>query len=183
MTNFNPFSLEGKTILVTGASSGIGKSIAVECHKLGANVLLTARNEQRLQETANEIGDAKYIIADLTKPEDMDNLVTQMPEVDGLVLCAGKAWTMPVKMATSEKILDVMQTNFISPVELSRLCFKKKKFKQGASIVIISSVGGIAVYEPGQVMYGASKAALNSYMHFAANEFAVRDIRVNSICP
>lgn len=106
-----------------------------------------------------------------------------MPEIDGLVLCAGKALTVPVKMATSEKFHDVMKTNFYAQADLLSKVFKKKKLKNGASVVIISSIGGNYIYEPGNVVYGASKAALNSYMRFAANEFSVRMIRVNSICP
>ena len=181
----NPFSLEGKTILVTGASSGIGQTIAIECSKMGANLVVNGRNEERLNQTAADIGHnaCQQIMADLTMNADLEKLVEEVPQLDGLVLCAGKAWTMPVKMASSDKLLDVFNTNFVAQTELLRLLFKKKKLNNAASVVIISSVGGNYVFETGQVMYGVSKAALNSYMRFAANEFAARKVRVNCICP
>ena len=181
----NPFSLEGKTILVTGASSGIGKTIAIECSKIGANMVINGRNEERLNQTATVIehGFCQQILADLTVNADLEKLVEEVPQLDGLVLCAGKAWTMPVKMASPDKLLDVFNTNFVAQTELLRLLFKKKKLNNAASVVIISSVGGNFVFETGQVMYGVSKAALNSYMKFAANEYAVRKVRVNCICP
>lgn len=182
---YNPFSLENKTVLVTGASSGIGQTIAVECSKLGADVIITARNAERLQETAKQFESIKYepLIADLTSAEDIENLVNQIPEIDGLVLCAGRALTAPVKQATPEKYQEVMNTNFYAQAELLRVLYKKKKLKKGSSVVIISSIGGLFLYEPGNVIYGASKAALNSFMKYAAKEYAIRSVRVNSICP
>lgn len=88
---FNPFSLMGKTILVTGASSGIGRAIAVTCAKMGASVVITARNERRLNETLNLMpeGEHQVIKADLTKQEDIESLVSSLPKLDGLVQCAG----------------------------------------------------------------------------------------------
>ena len=181
----NPFSLKEKTILVTGASSGIGQTIAIECSKIGANMVINGRNKERLNQTAMAIGieSCQQIQADLTIDADLEKLVEEVPQLDGLVLCTGKAWTMPVKMASPEKLLDIFNTNFIAQTELLRLLIKKKKLNNSASVVIISSVGGNFVFETGQVMYGVSKAALNSYMRFAANEFAAKKIRVNCICP
>ena len=145
MYEYNPFSLKGKTILVTGASSGIGQTIAVECSKLGADVIITARNAERLQETAKQFESIKYepLIADLTSAEDIENIVNQIPEIDGLVLCAGRALTAPVKQATPEKYQEVMNTNFYAQAELLRVLYKKKKLKKGSSVVIISSIGGL----------------------------------------
>lgn len=182
---YNPFSLANKTILVTGASSGIGQTIAIECSKMGSDVVITARNIERLQETANAMGEVKHapVIADLTNAVDIERLVEQVPELDGLVLCAGRALTAPVKQATPEKYLEVMNTNFFAQAELLRVLYKKKKLKNGSSVVIISSIGGLLLYEPGNVIYGASKAALNSFMKYAAKEYAIRFVRVNSICP
>lgn len=183
--SFNPFSLENKTVLVTGASSGIGQCIAIECSKMGADVVITARNEERLQATVSQIEVLNYkpIIADLTQSEDIERLVEQIPDLDGLVLCAGRAMASPVKQATPDKFQEVLTTNFFAQAELLRVLFKKKKIKKESSVVIISSIGGIFLYEPGNVIYGASKAALNSFMKYAAKEYAVRNIRVNSICP
>lgn len=177
--------LKGKTILVTGASSGIGKTIAIECSKIGANIVINGRNEERLNQTAAVIGldSCQQKLADLTVNAELERLIEEVPQLDGLVLCAGKAWTMPVKMASPEKLLDIFNTNFVAQTELVRLLFKKKKLNNAASVVIISSVGGNYVFETGQVMYGVSKAALNAYMRFAAKEFAARKVRVNCICP
>ena len=88
---YNPFSLEGKRILVTGASSGIGKATAEECAKCGAAVVLTARNEERLASTLESLAGNGHsmVIADLTKQEDLTALVERLETLDGVVLCAG----------------------------------------------------------------------------------------------
>lgn len=182
---YNPFSLDGKTILVTGASSGIGRATAIECAKMGANVVITARNEERLAETSFLMGGGKsqVITADITVDDELNDLITQLPDLDGAVLCAGRGLTMPLKMAKRDKMDMVFNTNFFAQTELTRLLFKDKKLKKGSSLVLISSVGGNYRFEVGNGVYGASKAALNSYMKYAAKEFSPRLIRVNSICP
>lgn len=184
---YNPFSLEGKTILVTGASSGIGKAIAIECSKMGASLIITARNEKRLNETFSllEISDKPHqqILADLCNVEEMERLLASVSKLDGLVLCAGKGLTLPYQFATRDKFEDIFDINFFAPVELLRLSYKKKILNKSASVVLLSSLGGTRVYSGGNSIYGASKAALNSIMRFCAKEFAVRKVRVNSICP
>jgi NAD(P)-dependent dehydrogenase (short-subunit alcohol dehydrogenase family) len=185
---FNPFSLKGKTILVTGASSGIGQAIAIETAKAGAEVILSARNLERLQNTRSLIQEscgqeARIVAADLTQQSEIENLVAELPEIDGVVVCVGQGTAMPVKMATPEKFHELFNTNFYSVTELVRLLFKKKTLKKASSVVLISSVGGNFTYLPGNVIYGSTKAALNAYMRFAAGEFASRLIRVNCICP
>lgn len=182
--SYNPFSLEGKTILVTGASSGIGRAIAIECSRMGASVVLTARNEARLAETASQMGGKNQVLtADITVDDELKSLIAQLPELDGAVLCAGRGLTVPIKMASRSKMDTVFNTNFFAQTELTRLLYKEKKLKKGGSLVLISSVGGNFRFEVGNGVYGASKAALNSYMKYAAKEFSPRLIRVNSICP
>ena len=188
MIGYNPFCLKGKTVLVTGASSGIGKQTAIECSKIGASVIITARNEARLTETlanmdATEGQQHKMILADLTVVSEVDNLVNEVSELDGLILCSGRGLTIPFQFSTRDKFDEIFETNFFSPIELMRLLYKKKKLNKSASIVILASLGGTAVYSGGNCIYGASKAALNSVMKFCAKEFAPRKIRVNSICP
>lgn len=182
---YNPFTLENKRILITGASSGIGKQTAIECSKMGAKLIITGRNEQRIQETFNELeGEGhKQIIADLLKEEDIKYLVAETGEIEGVVLCSGKGLTVPFQFATREKFDDIFNTNFFSPMELLRLLYKKKNLQKTASVVIIASVGGTKVFNNGNSIYGATKAALNSMMKFCAKEFAPRLIRVNSVCP
>ena len=185
MNNYNPFSLEGKTVLVTGASSGIGQATAIECSKLGARVVLCARNPERLQETFTQLeGDGhSQIIAELTSTEDVMKLVEQSPEINGLVLCAGQGLTLPFAFCSRDKFDDIFNINFFSTVETLRLLVKKKKMAKGASVVIVASIGGISVFSIGNAIYGASKAALTSIMKFCAKELASKNIRVNSVNP
>ena len=185
---YNPYSLEGKTILVTGASSGIGKATAIEASKLGATVVITARDSVRLQETYDQLEgqgerEHKQIIADITDESQLNALLAEVPTLQGLVLCAGKGLTLPMQFATREKFDDIFNVNFFAPVELLRMLFKKKKLEKESSVVMLSSLGGTQIFSGGNGIYGASKSALNTVMKFAAKEFASRKVRVNSICP
>ena len=181
---YNPFTLKGKTILVTGASSGIGQATAVECAQMGAEVVITGRDTERLQATADLVGTPKALIAaDLTNQEDVERLVAALPLLDGAVLCAGNSTTLPLQFGSREKFDEMFNVNFFAPVELLRLMYKKKVLQKGASVVLIASIGGTHSFMPGNGVYGASKAALNSLMKYAAREYASRKIRVNSICP
>lgn len=182
---YNPFSLQGKTILVTGASSGIGRATAIECSKMGATLVITGRNAERLHETFDMLDGEGHlqIVADLLEQEEIDSMVGQLFRLDGVALCAGVGLTVPVQFSTREKFDKVFNINFFSQAELIRLLFKKKLLAHEASIVFISSVGGVTSFSLGNGVYGASKAALNSYMKFCAKEFGTRKIRVNSVCP
>lgn len=183
--NYNPFSLASKTVLITGASSGIGRETALECAHMGASVVLTGRDRDRLDETMSliESDDKTAIIADLTVADDVERLIEALPSLDGAVLCAGNSMTLPLQFGTRDKFDDMFDINFFAPVELLRLLYKKKRLNKGASVVLIASIGGTHSFMPGNGIYGASKAALNSVMKYAAREFASRRIRVNSICP
>ena len=183
--NYNPFSLASKTVLITGASSGIGRETALECAHMGASVVLTGRDRDRLDETMSLIegNDKASIIADLTVADDVERLIEALPSLDGAVLCAGNSTTLPLQFGTRDKFDDMFDINFFAPVELLRLLYKKKRLNKGASVVLIASIGGTHRFMPGNGIYGASKAALNSVMKYAAREFASRRIRVNSICP
>ena len=181
---YNPFTLKGKTILVTGASSGIGQATAIECAQMGAEVVITGRDTERLQATADLMGNPKaQIAADITNQEDVERLVAALPPLDGAVLCAGNSTTLPLQFGSREKFDEMFNVNFFAPVELLRLMYKKKVLQKGASVVLIASIGGTHSFMPGNGVYGASKAALNSLMKYAAREYASRKIRVNSICP
>lgn len=182
---YNPFSLEGKTVLVTGASSGIGQKTAIECSKLGAKVIITARNEARLHETLEQMDGEGHLlyVADLTCQEQVESLVAQLNVLDGVVLCAGKGMTMPFPFCTREKYNEVFDVNYFAPVELLRLLVKKKKLAQNSSVVFVSSIGGVESFSLGNGVYGASKAAINSTMKFCAKELAPKKIRVNSVNP
>lgn len=184
--DYNPFSLKGKTILVTGASSGIGESVAIKCSLMGAGVVVTGRNEERLQAVYDQLDETAFrsqVVADLTVDEDLERLVSALPPLDGAVLCAGNSTTLPLQFGTREKFDDMFNVNFFAPVELLRLMYKKKVLQKGASVVLIASIGGTHSFMPGNGVYGASKASLNAVMKYAAREYASRRVRVNSICP
>ena len=184
-TSSNPFSLEGKIILITGASSGIGKETAIQCSKLGAKLFINGRNEERLNETLALMSGEGHsaIIGDLTESEVLENIVTCIDKINGLVLCAGKGMTSPFLFSTREKYDDIFNVNYFAPIELLRLLVKKKKLEKEASVVIVSSIGGNGSYSLGNSIYGASKAALNSTMKFCARELATKKIRVNTVNP
>lgn len=184
-TSYNPFSLEGKTILVVGASSGIGKSSAIECSKLGAKVIAVGRNIQRLEETLSLMkGDENSIVkCDLLNEEEVKSFVSQLSPLDGVVICPGIGETLLLQFASKEKVERIFNTNFFANVEFLRLLLKSKKITKGGSVVSLASIGGNYNFNLGNGMYGASKAALNSWMKFLALEIAPKGIRVNSICP
>ena len=181
----NPFSLEGKTILVTGASSGIGRATAIEAAGLGAHIVLVARDENRLNETLQALpGEGHTVIsADLTDDEAINRVVEKCCALDGAVFCAGKGLKLPVQFCDRAHFDEIFNINFFSTAELLRLLYKKKRIVKEASVVLIASMGGTHVFSGVNSIYGASKAALDSFMKFAAKEFAARKIRVNSICP
>ena len=187
MSDYNPFSLAGKTILVTGASSGIGQATAVECSRLGAKLVVTGRNEERLVETLCRLdGDGHVsIAAELTDAEALKRLVDNCPSLDGLVLCAGRGMTLPFLFSSIDKFKTLFDVNFNSTVECFRMLAKAKKLGRGSSVVIIDSTGGTpnGRFSPGNCIYGASKAALWSIMKFAALELAPKGIRVNTVNP
>lgn len=187
-TAFNPFTLEGKTVLVTGASSGIGRETAIVCSRMGARVVVTARDQERLQQTFDMLAPVEgeehvMTLADLTQAEQLESLVKAMPPLNGVVLCAGNSTTLPLQFGSREKFDEMFDINFFAPVELLRLLYKKKVLQKGASVVLIASIGGTHSFMPGNGVYGASKSALNSIMKYAAREYASRKVRVNSICP
>lgn len=184
---YNPFSLSGKTILVTGASSGIGQATAIECSKMGAKLVITGRNAERLQETMNQLEGEGHssVVADLTVDAELENLVSTSMSVDGVVLSAGKGLCLPLAFCTHEKYSEIFATNFFCQAEVLRLLIKKKKVNKGGSVVFVASIGGTpgGRFTPGNGVYGASKAALVSTMQYCAIEYASKKIRVNSVNP
>lgn len=184
MKEFNPFSLEGKTILVTGASAGIGRGVAVNCSKVGATVIINGRNEQRLQETLSCLEGVGHQVAvgDLTNQEVIHNLVETFPRLDGVVHCAGMGQRVLSKMLTESDVDRVMDVNFKAQVLLQTELLQQKKINKNASIVFIAS---IASWSPslGNSIYSASKGAIISYANCLSLELAPRGIRVNCISP
>ena len=185
---YNPFSLEGKTILVTGASSGIGRSTAIECSRMGATVIITARNEARLRSTLESLTtdysqEHKMLLADLSTSEATHELVDKLPVLDGVSLNAGIVKTLPVKFISEKSLNEVLDVNMLGPVLLVQRLLKKKKLTKGSSVVFTSSIGGVLVSTMGNTMYGISKGGLNAFMKGLALEMAASGIRSNSVNP
>lgn len=182
--NYNPYSLKDKTILITGASSGIGRSTAIECSKMGAKVIVTARNVERLKETLSQLeGEGhQMIIADLSINDDINALASQLPELDGIVNNAGFTKMRPIMQIKENVFMDLLQVNTLAPIMLTQKILKKKKLKDGGSIVFISSTASFRAGTANS-MYGCCKAAISNFVKNAAKEFAPKKIRVNAVCP
>jgi NAD(P)-dependent dehydrogenase (short-subunit alcohol dehydrogenase family) len=182
---YNPFSLAGKTILVTGASSGIGRATANECSKMGATIIVTGRNELRLKETLSLLdGDNhKMIVADITDDTQLDYLVECCPSLDGLVNNAGITETLMTQFIKRDKLMKVMETNTFAPILLTQRLLKKKKLTSGGSIVFTGSISGTSVCGGGNALYSTSKGAIHGFVKNAALDLSIKGIRVNEVCP
>ena len=180
----NPFALTGRTILVTGASSGIGRATALLCAGMGARVVLSGRNTERLQATLDLLeGEGHQAVrADLTDAADREALASQVPALDGVAHCAGIGHRKLCKSLTEEDIAAVMTANFDAAVLLQSALLAGKKVNRGASVVFLSSRTA-EVPTIANALYSASKGALQSYAKCLALELAPRQIRVNCICP
>jgi NAD(P)-dependent dehydrogenase (short-subunit alcohol dehydrogenase family) len=179
------FDLSNKTILVTGASSGIGKELVYQLNSQNANIIITGRDELKLNETLSNVDKHNIIYSkaiDLTNEEELDRFVLEIPKVDGVVFCAGIAEYTPIKLLTKTKIQKTLDINFISQAQLTRLIIKHKKINSNGSLVYISSLAsqqGVSA----TASYAASKAALNAFMRVTASELSSQGIRANSLCP
>lgn len=183
---YNPYSLEGKTILVTGASSGIGQTTAVECSKLGASMIITGRNELRLTQTLEMLEglNNRMFVADLDDEESINSLVEKAPLLDGVVCNAGiGVGTKPVSFYKKKDMEQVFLTNTIDAALLIKGLVKKKKLSTSSSVVFTSSIEGNFVTSIGNGLYGMSKAALSAYAKTAALELAPKGIRCNAVTP
>lgn len=182
--SYNPFSLEGKTVLVTGASSGIGRATAIECSKMGATLIITGRNADRLQDTfeALEGEGHQQVVADLNDEADIIELVEACPILDGLVNNAGRGKSKPVNFLNLEDLQAVYTTNLFGVALLTKSLLKKKKIRKGGSIVFTSSISSY-ITAPGLAIYASSKAAVLAYMRTCAVELGPKNIRANAVLP
>lgn len=186
MEIYNPFSLEGKTILITGAAGGIGRATAIECAKLGAGLVLTDINEKGLKATLEQLESQekhRYVVANLTVDEDINRLVGEIEKLDGFVSNAGVTKPALVKFINREDLDRIMSINAMAPMFLTQRLLRKKKFAKGASIVFTVSIGGVYTTAIANAMYGSSKGALQVFMKNVALESAVNGIRCNSVNP
>lgn len=177
--------LSNKTIFITGASSGIGRKLSLDAAKAGAKLYITGRDKSKLNSTKGlccENSSIEIIIADLRLSDEITNLVTRLPLLDGIVLNAGVIDYVPIKLISQNRIKEVFSVNFDSNVLLIQSLLKLKKIKNNSSIVFVSSISahlGIS----GTALYAASKAALSAFAKVLASELASKKIRVNIISP
>ena len=179
---YNPYSLEGKTILITGAASGIGKETAIESSKMGAKIVAVDLNADGLNALVPQLDGEGHLTFDgnLCNDEFLKLLAENAPVLNGVFLCAGVSDTTLVKFLTEEKIDRVFNINVKAPVMMLKYLLKKKKVADGGSLVWMSSYGAEKV-EPGLGIYAASKSAVNGFMRAYAKELIGKKIRSNSI--
>ena len=185
----NPFSLEGRIIVVTGASSGIGRQVAITCSKMGARIALIGRNVERLEETRAQMdGEGHIVISyDLTdldhQKELIADIVARLGVIDGLVNCAGISTVLPFKLMTPDKVNEFFKTNVFATIELTRHVLSIKNVnKDGASVIFFSSIMG-CVGENAKSLYSLTKGALISGCRSLAIEYAPKHIRLNVVSP
>jgi NAD(P)-dependent dehydrogenase (short-subunit alcohol dehydrogenase family) len=178
------FSLENKLILVTGASSGIGRQVAISVNQSGATVIITGRDELRLNETASLMDNKNVliIVCDLTDDDMIPKQFNNIGVIDGIVHCAGLVSPFPTSFLARKHIMETFNTNFIAPILLTTFLQRKKKINKNASLVFLSSISSEFPYEGGS-MYSASKAAIEAYSRSLALELVKQHIRSNCIAP
>lgn len=187
--SYNPYSLSGKTILITGAAGGIGKAVARICVELDARVVLTDIREEALSEVLSSLPPLKSceqhmaFAADLTDMEQLSRLVEACPYLDGLVCNAGVMKLTMTQFITEEELTRIQKINLNAPILLTRTLLKKKKIKKGGSIVFTSSAAGVFRVSIGNGIYATTKCGIDAFMRTVALEFGSKGIRSNSVNP
>jgi NAD(P)-dependent dehydrogenase (short-subunit alcohol dehydrogenase family) len=183
----NPFLLTNKTILVTGASSGIGRQTCLVLASLGANIVATARHPERLQATLDRLPSDPSrvqhtgIVADITQAADLQNLIEKCPPLHAIVHSAGAMKLLPFKFATQAALDNLMQINVYAPFFLTQQIIKQRKIIQGGSVVFVGSISGNVVGTAGHSLYATTKASLAGLTKVLAIELAPQKIRVNAL--
>lgn len=181
--------LKGKNILITGASSGIGRACALKCNEAGATVHLMGRNISNLMEVYTQLQgeNNSYHVLDMRDteqfPQVIEQIVKEHGKIGGFIHSAGYQITAPLSVMKPEQYHDIFLVNTISALEFSRIIAQKKNHDEsGLSIIFIA--GGISVIGvPALIAYAASKAALVGAAKAIALEFAPRKNRVNCVSP
>ena len=185
--SYNPYTLEGKTILVTGSASGIGRTTAIECSKMGARLILTDINENGLRDSVSMLedvgGEHGYFKADLTNEVEIKSLVNEVSQLDGLVCNAGVMKLTLTQFITAAEIERVQKINLVAPMLLTKWLVKEKKFSKGSSIVFTASAGGVYRVSIGNGIYATTKCGIDAFMRTVALELGPKGIRCNSVNP
>lgn len=184
---YNPFSLSGKTILITGAASGIGKATALECAKLGATLVLTDVNAEKLNVTFEELkamgGEYTQYVADLCDESQIEKLIDSLPCLDGCVNNAGVGKLVLTPFLNMQEIERIQKINLIAPMLITKNLVKKRKLKKPSSIVYTASAAGVYRVSVGNAIYATTKCGIDAFMRTTALELAPRGIRCNSVNP
>ena len=180
----DPFSLEGKRVLVTGASSGLGRQIAIACAARGATLIVTGRDEERLSESLRSLAGSGHasVVGDLTEGAARDRVGAVAGEVDGVVHSAGISRLSPIRQATQSHVEEVWKINYEAPLMLSQRLLAKNQVRADGSILFLSSIAAL-IGVPGVGVYSGTKAALVATMRCLAMEVVKRRIRVNCLAP
>lgn len=187
--DYNPFSLENKTILITGGAGGIGSEVARVCSRLGARIVLTDIREDALYIALSSLkkveGDREHLAiqADLTNPDELNNLVDHIPEIDGFVCNAGVMKLVLTQYITEEELTRIQKINLNAPILLTKALLRKKRIKKGGSIVFTASAAGVYRVSIGNAIYATTKCGIDAFMRTVALEFGPKGIRCNSINP
>ncbi len=184
-SNLPIFGLQNKTILITGASSGIGKAMAIACANAGARLIISGRNNKRLLQTLSLLKPNNHLSVDcdLSTIEGLQKLVEFVPKLDGFISNAGIVEPILLQFIETEDIEKTVNINALSTIQLTRLLLQEKKLNKGASIIFTSSINGNKCAFIGSSIYAASKAMLTGFMKACALELALKGIRVNCIEP
>ncbi|MXV07412.1 MULTISPECIES: SDR family NAD(P)-dependent oxidoreductase [unclassified Xanthomonas] len=178
------FSLQGKTILVTGASSGIGAAVATLCAQLGATLVVTGRNAERLQALADTLHGAGHVqvAGDLTEAHVRQSLLDAAGGYDGLASCAGATAMVPFRMASEKHLQQMLAINYLAPITLTQQLLYKRRLREHASLVFVSALASRAAPQA-STGYAAAKAALEAAVRTLALEHGRQGIRANCIAP
>ncbi len=182
---YNPYTLEGKTILVTGASTGIGKQVAIDCAKFGAKVVLSDLNEDKLNEVVKELeGEGHVIITcDLSMEDSIAQLVENCPILDGFSNNVGVSKSIFMKFVSQKALTEAATINTFGPALLLQKLVRKKKFSKKASVVFTTSVSGVYTVHYGDSVNAMSNGAINAFAKAAALDLGAQGIRVNCVNP
>ncbi len=185
--SYNPYSLAGKTILVTGAASGIGRATSVECSKLGARLVLADIDGQGLAETLAMLAQPELehltFTVDLCDEEAIADMVGKLPVLDGVSNNAGITKLVPVQFIGADDFERIHKVNLLAPILLTKYLVKKKKIARGGSVVFTASAAGVYRVSVGNAIYATTKCGVDAFMRTAALELAPKGIRCNSVNP
>lgn len=182
---YNPYTLEGKTILVTGASTGIGRQVAIDCAKFGAKLVLSDLDEENLNTVLGELEGEGHLafVCDLTNEEDIVSLVENCPVLDGFSNNAGGSKSILMKFVSQKALSEAAAINTFGPALLLQKLVRKKKLSKKSSVVFTTSVSGVYTVHYGDSVNAMSIGAINAFAKAAALDLGTQGIRVNCVNP